>query len=81
MPLIVEIWVLAKVIHHTLLLPGEEIEKVTRFLAELRNTVVKQKPGDSPKYQATLGGLFSHPRYLRPGPTAPSGWKVNKRGV
>jgi hypothetical protein len=48
MALIVEIWVLAKIIHHTLLLPGEEIEKVTRFLAELRNTVVKQKPVDSP---------------------------------
>jgi hypothetical protein len=47
--LIVEIWTLAKITDHTLLLLGEEIEKVTRFLIEIRNAVVKQKPGDSPK--------------------------------
>lgn len=46
--LIVEVWVLAKLIDYTLLLMGEEIEKVTRFLIEIRNAVVKQKPGDSP---------------------------------
>jgi hypothetical protein len=47
--LIVEIWILAKLIDHTLLLLGEEIEKVTRFLIEIRNAVVKVKPGDVPQ--------------------------------
>jgi hypothetical protein len=47
--LIVEVWVLAKIIDHTLLLLGEEIEKVTGFLIDIRNAVVKERPGDRPR--------------------------------
>jgi|HubBroStandDraft_2_1064218.scaffolds.fasta_scaffold147314_2 hypothetical protein len=48
--LIVEIWILAKLINNTLLLLGEDgLEKIIGFLIDIRNAVVKVKPGDVPQ--------------------------------
>jgi hypothetical protein len=46
--LIIEIWLMGKLLYHGLSATGEEIEKITTFLIEIRNAVVKRKPGDSP---------------------------------
>jgi hypothetical protein len=47
--LIVEVWIMGKLLYNGLLAMGEDIEKMTTFLIEIRNAVVKHKPGDSPK--------------------------------
>jgi hypothetical protein len=47
--MIVQIWIATKLIYHALLLLGEELEKITRFLIDIRNAVVETKPGDLPR--------------------------------
>jgi len=48
--LIVEIWILARLINNTLLLLGEDgLEKIIGFLIDIRNSFVKVKPGDVPQ--------------------------------
>jgi hypothetical protein len=58
--LIVEIWIVAKLIDHTLLCVGEEVEKVKVFLIEIRNAVVKVRPGDVPQCPVCKGYHRSH---------------------
>jgi hypothetical protein len=46
--LIVEVWFVGKLLNQSFLAMGKDLENITRFLVEIRNAVLKQKPEDSP---------------------------------